>query len=467
MQPQTSAILAGLERAFGSLPPGCAVEEGARERARAAAAEARRLSPDSHEAVAALCFAAEMLGSLPPGAAAEVGAVRGLVDELEAAIPAPRALLGRLALGGPVAGASAGRAADPSAALARNLVLLLAVVRADWISLWSAASGAPLQLARVGAEAGDPAARSVAAALLATDAPAEHAEADAFGVRLTDDRHPAAAALVAGGGPGTAREPLPPGAWRALFEAAAPALLALIDAGEEGEARRAGAAAQRRLTRLRFDLHDGPQQDVILLADDLRMFQEQLEAVLGEHPSRALVAGRLDDLKARLVALDGDLRRISSLLESPFLQTRSFPEALAALTEAFTDRTGIVPETALSGDFGTLSDSQQITLLGLLREALSNIREHSEAAAVTITLVSEAGGVTARVTDDGCGFDPDRELVRAAGEGHLGLVGMHERVRMLGGSTQIESRPGGPTVISASLPARTAGGGEAPRFTVY
>jgi signal transduction histidine kinase len=56
------------------------------------------------------------------------------------------------------------------------------------------------------------------------------------------------------------------------------------------------------------------------------------------------------------------------------------------------------------------------------------------------------------VTDDGQGFDPETALVKAAREGHLGLVGMHERVRMLGGCTQIDSRPGGPTVISVSLP---------------
>jgi NarL family two-component system sensor histidine kinase YdfH len=61
--------------------------------------------------------------------------------------------------------------------------------------------------------------------------------------------------------------------------------------------------------------------------------------------------------------------------------------------------------------------------------------------------------VSAEVTDDGLGFDPETTLVRAAREGHLGLVGMHERVRMLGGRTRIESRRGGPTVISVSLPS--------------
>jgi signal transduction histidine kinase len=224
------------------------------------------------------------------------------------------------------------------------------------------------------------------------------------------------------------------------------------DAGRDPA--QAAAAAQRQLARLRFDLHDGPQQDVLLLAEDLRMFQSQLETVLGSHPLRPRLVGRLDDLKARLVALDGDLRRISSLLESPFLQSQSFPEALDQVIQAFATRTAIVPDTVLEGDFDGLSDSQQITLLGLIREALSNIRAHSDAEHVTISVISRGDEVEARVVDDGRGFDPETEQVRAAREGHLGLVGMHERVRMLGGNTQIDSRPGGPTVISVALPAR-------------
>ena len=56
------------------------------------------------------------------------------------------------------------------------------------------------------------------------------------------------------------------------------------------------------------------------------------------------------------------------------------------------------------------------------------------------------------MSDDGRGFDPETTVARAARAGRLGLVGMHERVRMLGGQTQIDSRPGGPTVVSAVLP---------------
>jgi signal transduction histidine kinase len=210
-------------------------------------------------------------------------------------------------------------------------------------------------------------------------------------------------------------------------------------------------AAQRRLARLRFDLHDGPQQDMVLFAEDIRLLREQLAAVLDGHPSKDRVLGRMDDLEARLAAIDGDLRRISAFAESPFLAAEPVPLAVAKVVQEFAARTGIVPETSVEGDFDGLTDSQQITLLGLIREALSNVREHSGAHNVSITLSAGLDGVQASVTDDGCGFDPDVALLRAAQGGHLGLVGMHERVRLLGGQTRIDSRPGGPTTVSVLL----------------
>jgi signal transduction histidine kinase len=152
------------------------------------------------------------------------------------------------------------------------------------------------------------------------------------------------------------------------------------------------------------------------------------------------------------VALDGDLRRLSSSVQSPLLSPRSVEQALAQLTDAFAERTGVVPATTCSGELSELSDSQQIALLSLIREALSNIRKHSDAEHVSIEVAAAPGGIHIEITDDGSGFDPETTLVRAARAGHLGLVGMHERVRMLGGRTQIDSRPGGPTVISATLP---------------
>jgi two-component system, NarL family, sensor histidine kinase UhpB len=209
---------------------------------------------------------------------------------------------------------------------------------------------------------------------------------------------------------------------------------------------------ERRLARLRFDLHDGPQQDVYLLAQDLRLFRSQLEPMIAGHVNRDRALGRLDDLEAQVEALDGNLRRLSSSVQSPFLSAGAVSDAVAEVAGAFAQRTGIVPATTVDGDLSELSESQQIASLALMREALSNVRKHSEATEVSVAIVVGNGTIAIEVRDNGAGFDPEEAMERAAHTGRLGLVGMHERIRMLGGATRIESRSGGPTIVSATLP---------------
>jgi signal transduction histidine kinase len=210
-------------------------------------------------------------------------------------------------------------------------------------------------------------------------------------------------------------------------------------------------AALRRLNRLRFDLHDGPQQEVHLLAQDVRLFRDQLRSMIEDHPDRDRALGRLDDLEAQIVALDGDLRRLSTAARST-LMDESLADGLAQLADAFAQRTGISPRTEVSGTIDALTDSQQIAVLSIVRESLSNIRRHSEADHVEIAIAAGEESIVVEVRDDGSGFAPELEAPAAARGGHLGLVGMRERTEMLGGHTKISSTPGGPTVVSASLP---------------
>ena len=195
----------------------------------------------------------------------------------------------------------------------------------------------------------------------------------------------------------------------------------------------------------------------MLLAEDLRLLHDQLQRALEDHPSQALLLAHIEDLQARFVALNGDLRRIAALLGSPLPENRSFEDAVRELAEAFMVRTGVATVTRFDGDLQKLTETQQLTLLALVREALSNVREHSDAQNAEIMVSAADGTIEATVQDDGRGFEPEIALVQAARDGHLGLVGMHERVQMLGGVTRIDSRRGGPTVISVRLPAGLGG----------
>lgn len=211
-------------------------------------------------------------------------------------------------------------------------------------------------------------------------------------------------------------------------------------------------SSERKLTRLGFDLHDGPIQDVAVAAEDLRALRDQLETMLEDAALRKLVRQRVDGVESQLLTLDVDLRRISNEVRAAsVLLNRPFARALRDIAQAFAARTDIEPRLALDGEMGQLSASQQIALLNIIHEALANVREHSDAKTVEIVVSANTEGVEAQIVDDGHGFDLEPTLIRAAHEGRLGLVAMHERVRLLGGQCRIDSRPGGPTVISVAL----------------
>jgi signal transduction histidine kinase len=226
---------------------------------------------------------------------------------------------------------------------------------------------------------------------------------------------------------------------------------ALLVRNADGE-RALSLSGERRLARLGFDLHDGPLQELLLLGEDLDLFRDQLATILEGRRGKEQLAGRLGDLDARLVALERALRGISTSVHASVVADRPFEAALGDLLESFLSRAGIEPLVSLEGDLAKISASQRIAVLSVVGEALNNVREHSGASEVGVSIVLDRDGLHARVTDDGRGFDIEEGLIRAARGGRMGLAGMHERVRLLGGHCRIESRPGGPTEISLALP---------------
>lgn len=426
---------ADVARAFGS----CDIELSAAVTSKAARAM-RGLKPDDD--AGRLMFAALVMTELLGDLTDDPARLQVLVGHLEVMAGVPR-----LPLASTVLSRSLAIPSPVDHAVKMQIRLVHAFSAAASTSLWQAG---PLLIEHAGADPAllEPAAQVAAQVIAGPSRSARVGEMAA--VKLAPERDEGAA-LVVSVNEGSLDDDI--GLILAAGAEVICATLARRQAPEPGELARVAAPIERRLARLRFDLHDGPQQDIILLGEDLELFGSQLAQILRGHSHEKRLLGRLEDLQARLVALDGDLRRISSSLQSPFLHPGSVASAISELVANFQARTEIEPELRVEGDMAALTDSQHITLLGLVREALSNVREHSGALRVTVTITESEGEVHVTVTDDGMGFDPETSLVRAAREGHLGLVGMHERVRMLGGVTRITSRIGGPTVISARIPA--------------
>lgn len=211
-------------------------------------------------------------------------------------------------------------------------------------------------------------------------------------------------------------------------------------------------ASERRLTRLGFDLHDEPLQELAALATELRSFRSQLGRADWGSEHRQILAGRVDDIEARLVALDASLRSLVHSLEPPTLVAQPLAEVLQREIDGYASRTEMRVELVVNGALDPATDSQRIALVRILQECLSNVREHSGAGEVRVEVRATASHIDAEVTDDGRGFDVESTLLGAARRGRLGLVGVHERARLLGGSADVTSRVGGPTTVSVSLP---------------
>jgi signal transduction histidine kinase len=206
------------------------------------------------------------------------------------------------------------------------------------------------------------------------------------------------------------------------------------------------AAGERRLLRLGFDLHDGPLQEIVALAEELRTASSQISAVVPDD-FRQRVRGRFNDVHARLGALDESLRQIAHSIRSTTAVARPVVDAIESELSALENATAIEVGMQVAGDLSDLTDSQRIVLFRVVQESLSNVRKHSAATRVTVELQSSRTFVELTVTDDGCGFDP-----RLLDTNRLGLAGISERVRLLGGAVEIETTAGLGTTVRATLP---------------
>jgi signal transduction histidine kinase len=441
--------LSRLERIFEQMErPDARVFVRARKGARARASEALEQGGAGAEnsRTALLVASAELFGALRTELVSSPTHAARAAHEFEVITGLPRLALARELLRAPEL-----LTLLPTAAIESQLEMLVVLAQLRSASLWILDDAEHVTCLRY---AGDGApsrgAKELAGRLLAGERSEPRERRLLLGVPVGRWQQPLAALV------GSARPGIREGRDWFLAEAV-PMLGAVLEreallAGNAASERALVQSSERKLTRLGFDLHDGPIQDVAVIGEDLRLFRDQLDVVTRKSRHRALMLGRLDDLDAQLAALDDDLRRISNEVRAAsVLLNRPFARALGDVTRSFAVRTTIEPHVNVSGDLSLVSGSQQIALLNIVHEALTNVREHSDATEVEVSVSVNEEGVEAQITDNGCGFDLEATLIRAAQRGRLGLIAIHERVRLLGGQCRIDSRPGGPTVVSVAL----------------
>lgn len=211
-----------------------------------------------------------------------------------------------------------------------------------------------------------------------------------------------------------------------------------IDAITEGQ-----EAERARLSR---ELHDDTVQNLLAASQRLQMAQRALDR--GDTRTAAETIQEMRTLC--LTMLDG-LRRTIRALRPVYLEDLGLLPALEMLAE---ETGNVQPETHLSvrGEPRRLKPETELAAFRVTQEALSNASRHAHAEHVQIEVTFDPNELAVSVQDDGVGFDvpeaPDT-LTRLA---HFGLVGMRERVLLLGGHLEIASEPGRGTRVTAHFP---------------
>jgi len=219
---------------------------------------------------------------------------------------------------------------------------------------------------------------------------------------------------------------------------------------EIGASREDLAQAQYKLlrsreeerARLARDLHDEPIQTLVGL---------NLQLGLLEAPARAddpPLGESLRVMRAEVRQVLGELRQLCAQLRPPMLDTVGLGAALRALAEQSPARDCTIKlDFAPDEELQSLPEEVAVDLYRIAQEALVNVARHAGARQAAIRLAWEDARLVLEVRDDGRGFVAPRALGRLTRQGHFGLVGMRERVELIGGRFALESSPGRGTTV--------------------
>jgi len=205
-------------------------------------------------------------------------------------------------------------------------------------------------------------------------------------------------------------------------------------------------AQESERLRIARELHDDTAQALTGVSRRLDMLSSSGADIPPE------IAQRLDELREQTDTILDGVRRFSQDLRPPVLDDLGLLPALKWLLIALEEQDGIGANTRILGEPRRLPRDSELALFRIAQEALSNVRKHSHASAVELTLDFRNDSVAMTVADNGNGFELPTATGDLAASGKLGLIGMQERARLLGGAIDMESKPGEGTKVVVSVP---------------
>lgn len=203
--------------------------------------------------------------------------------------------------------------------------------------------------------------------------------------------------------------------------------------------------------RISRELHDETCQSLASINLSMEICLRMLRGEMDEEKSQQIIDNILD-MRERLKETLKQVRRISMDLRPAELDSLGFiptVEQFINRYKSFDDTPDV--DLQVHGSIFTLPQKQELGMFRLIQECLNNIKKHAQATLAVVSLNYSGKFLEIKVSDNGNGFDVPENLNILLQEGHLGLVGMTERVHQLNGDLKISSNKGEGTVVSVNI----------------
>ena len=211
----------------------------------------------------------------------------------------------------------------------------------------------------------------------------------------------------------------------------------------EGLSARLVEAQEEERRSISRELHDEVGQSLGALLVEVG----QLSKLVA--PDDSITQAQIAHIKSVAETAVKSIRDIALLLRPPMLDDLGLIPALEWQAREISRRSDMEVEVHSENVSEDLGDETKVTIYRLVQEALNNAATHASAKNAKVTVAQGSDKITIEVTDDGHGFNPERQR-------GMGILGMEERVRRLGGALTIESAPGKGATVKAELPLHHA-----------
>jgi signal transduction histidine kinase len=148
-----------------------------------------------------------------------------------------------------------------------------------------------------------------------------------------------------------------------------------------------------------------------------------------------------------------ELRNICGTLRPPTIDSLGLNAAIQSFAQEWSKRSGVKINLDLDPEIGRLSEAIELSIYRIVQEGLNNIHKHASAnqAYIALRRISPRA-LMISIEDDGEGMDEEVTPIKFSKEGHFGLMGIDERVTLLGGRLRIQNKEEGGLLIQAEIP---------------